>query len=90
MAKTATVAELREANKVVEFAKESSSEGFRFCSIGIDWNTAVLLTVTDASFANVDIDVGSVREPYHSQQGLFHCLASPEVMTDLKCVVHPI
>ena len=90
LSRTATIRELRDANKTVERAMAGAEEGLFFTSSGIDWKTAVLLTVTDASFANVEIGLENRREPLHSQQGMFHFLASPEIVDGMQCTVHPI
>ena len=84
------MAELQEANAVVEHAKTNSEFGPRFSSTGLDWNDMVLCTITDASFANVEVELKSEREPLRSQQGLFHVLASPDVVNGNRFTVHPI
>ena len=80
LSKTATVAELREANKVVDLAKQSSDKGLYSASSALGWSTAVLVTSSDASYVHVSTEVAGSeeREPVHSQQGAFNFLVSPD------------
>ena len=49
---TATLDDLRFANKVLQEAKESSDDGLFFKSGHLNWNKMEMLTITDASFGN--------------------------------------
>ena len=44
------VRDLRECNKVLEFAQNTSEEGIYFASEGIDWDDCVVCSISDAAF----------------------------------------
>ena len=50
MCGTATLDDLRFANKLLQEAKESSDDGLFFKSGIFTWNKMEMLTITDASF----------------------------------------
>ena len=64
----ATVQDLKEANKVVDFALNGIDLKVTFRSGWVDWNDLAIVTFSDASFAN--------EEGFKSQQGRFHYLTS--------------
>ena len=84
------VRDLRECNKVLEYAQSTSDEGIYFSSEGIDWNDCVVCTVTDASFCNETVMVQDVPEPGRSQQGFIVCLAPAGILNMEKATIHPI
>ena len=43
------IKDMRECNKVLEYAVEHSSQGIHFASSGVTWDDAVVCTITDAS-----------------------------------------
>ena len=63
-----TVKDMRQANKILDDALETSSEGLYFSSEGISWQDAVICTITDASFGNEFEEVNGEMEPGRSQQ----------------------
>ncbi len=84
------VKDMRECNKVLEYAQERSHEGIHFSSSGPTWDDAVVCTITDASFCNETILVDGVPEPGRSQQGYIVCLAPADVANLPEAVIHPI
>jgi hypothetical protein len=84
------IKDLRTANKVLEFALGTSEEGLYFKAEGIEWDEAVICTVTDASFANEVEIVNDLEEPGRSQQGYIICLAPADILNRMTAVVHPI
>ena len=58
---TATLDDLRFANKLLQEAKESSDDGLFFKSGLFTWNNMEMLTITDTSFGN--------ESNFHSQKG---------------------
>ena len=63
---TATLDDLRFANKLLQEAKESSDDGLFFKSGLFTWNKMEMLTITDASFGN--------ESNFRSQKGRMTCL----------------
>jgi len=84
------IKDLRECNKVLEYAQETSTQGIYFASNGIVWDEAVVATITDASFCNETVHIDGVPEPGRSQQGYLVCLAPAEVVNMTEAVIHPI
>ena len=84
------VKDLRECNKVLEYAVQHSSQGIHFASSGIDWDDAVVCTITDASFCNESTIVDGVVEDGRSQQGYLICLAPGDIVNRTEAVVHPM
>ena len=81
------VRDLKEANKVVEYALNTADKGIVFRSGILDWNTMVLGNVCDASHANESTDSG---EPHRSQGARMHILATPELKDGSSCHFHLI
>jgi hypothetical protein len=84
------IKDMREANKLLDTALETSSQGIHFASVGIDWDDATVCTITDASFCNESTYVGDVLEGNRSQQGYLVCLAPGDVINAKTCIIHPI
>ena len=63
-----TVQSLKDANQVVELALQGSDFKITFQTDWIDWNDLVVLTFSDASFAN--------EAEFKSQQGRIHSITS--------------
>ena len=84
------VKDLRECNKVLEFAHSLAHEGLYFSSEGLSWDDAVVCTISDASFCNETITVDGVPEPGRSQQGYVICLAPADMANTTEAVIHPI
>ena len=81
---------MRECNKVLEYALNTSDEGIYFASSGITWDDAVICTITDASFCNEAVDVHGATERGRSQQGYVVCLAPGGTVVEKEVVIHPI
>jgi hypothetical protein len=89
------VKDLRQCNKVLEYALETSDRGLHFASEGIDWKDAVVCTIADASFGNESeavklADAGDEMEPGRSQQGYVICLAPADTVNLTVATIHPI
>ena len=86
-----TYADIKECNKVLDFALRTSEDGIFFSSDQrLDWEDMVVCTVTDASFCNESEFVKGVLEPGRSQQGYVICLAQADAVNAKEMVVHPI
>ena len=84
------IKDMRECNKVLEYAQEHSTEGIFFSSEGITWDEAVVCTITDASFCNETVVIDGVSEPGRSQQGYIVCLAPAGMLNLSEAIIHPI
>ena len=67
---TATLDDLRFANKLLQEAKESSDDGLFFKSGLFTWNKMEMLTIADASFGN--------ESNFRSQKGRMTFLTGPD------------
>ena len=67
---SATLDDLRFANKVLQEAKESSDDGLFFKSGHLNWNKMEMLTITDAIFGN--------ESNFRSQKGRMIFLTGPD------------
>ena len=87
-----TVKDMRECNKVLEYAQSTSDEGIHFASVGLNWDDAVVCSVGDASFANETVTVNDQgdQEDDRSQQGYIICLAPAGIVNLTEAIVHPI
>ncbi len=90
-----SVKDLRECNKVLEYALETSDQGIHFASEGLSWDDAVVCTITDASFCNETVVIddgfpGGTMEPGCSQQGYVVCLAPADMVNAKEAIIHPI
>ena len=75
----AEVKHLKDANKIVGEIEANPMAGITFKGKAFDWNKAVLVTISVASFANEKVsivrqDQDAIIEPYHSQMGRLTCL----------------
>jgi hypothetical protein len=77
--KTAKVSTLKIANRTIEHAKKHASTGILYKAGAIDWDTAVVGTISDASHSNETEAVGERTELYRSQGARFVVLASPSL-----------
>ena len=84
------VKDMRDCNKVLEYAQETSSEGIHFSSSGFTWDDAVVCTVADASFCNETVKIDGIDEPGRSQQGYIVCLAPAGIVNLPEAIIHPI
>ena len=77
----AQVKDLKETNQALDMAKEHSGMGLTFRSDAINWSDCVLVTVTDASFAQETIIEPSGREkPQRSQKAYMILLVHPDIL----------
>ena len=64
-----TIADLKEANKVLAYAIATADQGLTFKSGVLDWNNLVSAVVTDASHANEVEELKDGRVEAHRSQG---------------------
>ena len=50
------IKDIRECNEVLEYAQSCSDEGIFFASEGLDWDYAVMCSISDASFCNETVN----------------------------------
>ena len=87
----AKIKDLRECNKVLEYALETSEEGIFYSSELGPWDDTVVTSINDASFGNEEIEVKPGEyEDGRSQQGVFVCLAPADVVNASVTTIHPI
>ena len=87
----ATVAEMRECNRILEHAKQTSDVGIYFSPDGPKWDEAVMVTITDASFCNeAPLDAQGNPEEHRSQQAYLNALGPANTVNAEQIVVHPI
>ena len=84
------VKDMRECNKVLEYAQANSHEGIHFASSGIDWDNSVVCSIADASFCNETVIINGVPEEGRSQQGWIICLAPAGMVNLTEATIHPI
>jgi hypothetical protein len=84
------IKDMKECNKVLEYAHETSTQGIHFASEGISWDDAVVCSISDASFCNETVMVDGVPEPGRSQQGYLVCLGPAGVVNMPEAIIHPI
>ena len=84
------IKDIRDCNKLLEYAQSCSDEGIFFSSEGIDWDDAVLCSISDASFCNEKVIINGVLEDGRSQQGYVCCLAPPGILNMTEATIHPI
>ena len=65
----------------MEQAKEFSETGLYFGSKSLSWETAIVVSVTDASFAQETINEpdGQVK-PHRTQKAFMNLLVNPEIL----------
>jgi hypothetical protein len=80
----AKVRDLKDANKVLEYAIRTADRGLTFRADAIDWNTCVMLVISDASHAQET----EGREEHRSQGGRVIALGSPEAIEGGECRLH--
>lgn len=76
----AFVKDMRECNKVLDYARGTSTEGIHLLSSGISWDDAVVRSIADALFCSETIIIDGVPDPGRSQQGYIICLAPAGVV----------
>ena len=87
----AKVLHLKEANRVLEEAVQTSDSGLVFKGGAVLWDKdMIVLTITDASWAGEDDVVKGNLEPLRSQRARFNGLAGPGFVEGNSDYVHPI
>jgi len=87
----ATGNDLRECNKTLEYALETSTEGIFYSTEMGPWDDSVVCSINDASFGNEEVEVQpGVWEDGGSQQGGSIRLAPADVVNATVTTVHPI
>ena len=76
---TAQVKHLEQCNKVLQDAKATATRGLFFKANAFDFNEALLVTVTDASWANEKKIIDGHIYPRRSQFGRINALGSPDL-----------
>ena len=70
-------------------ALENASNGIYF-SPELDWDNAIMVTVTDASFCNEIEYLKGQKLKYRSQQGYMCVLANPGFLNAETSIIHPM
>eukprot|EP00439_Symbiodinium_sp_Y106_P056887 s1402_g8.t1 len=80
-----TVADLREANKAVDYALATPQRGLVYRSGVLDWDNLIFCVITDASHANehevMTVDKEDSLELHRSQGARLNCLGTPSLMS---------
>ena len=91
------VKDLKEANKVLEYAIETADRGITFKAGAIDWDDMIMCVITDASFAGEKefmkqlLEAGAkLPEEYRSQGGRLNVLATPSLLAGDEGHIHII
>eukprot|EP00439_Symbiodinium_sp_Y106_P059738 s1939_g8.t1 len=88
-----TVADLREANKAVDYALATPQRGLVYRSGVLDWDNLICV-ITDASHTNehevMTVDKEDSLELHRSQGARLHCLGTPGLMSSDEGHVHLI
>ena len=89
-----TVADLREANKAVDYALATPQRGLVYRSGVLDWDNLISCVITDASHANehevMTVDKEDSLELHRSQGARLNCLGTPSLMSSDEGHVHLI
>ena len=90
--KTLALPDLKECNKVVEYAKGTPDKGLTFKSGVLDWKSMCVGTITDASHAEEEewVEATKSLEPYRSQGGRLNILSTMDLVEGEQCYFHPI
>ena len=88
------VADLREANKAVDYALATPDRGLTFRANVLDWDNLISCVITDASHAN-ESQVMKVKgedsvEPYRSQGARLNALGTPSLISSDEGHMHLI
>ena len=79
----ATVQDLKDTNAALEQAHLYSDAGLYFCSASISWDTAMVVTVTDASFAQETVvEANGVEKPHRTQKAFMVLLVDPKITAE--------
>ena len=79
----ATIKDLKETNLAVEQAHEYSKAGLYFSADAISWLTAMVVTASDASFAQETIITPDGKElPHRTQKAFMVLLVDPDILSN--------
>ena len=85
----AKVKDLKETNQTLGFAKENAELGLTYHSGAINWDNAVIVTVTDASFAQeTEHDADGKEKAHRTQKAFMNLLVDPEIMENDSAGCH--
>jgi len=87
---TALVKHLEQCNKVLQEAKATASRGLFFKAGAFNWDDAILVTTTDASWANEKKIIDGHIYPRRSQFGRINAIGSPDLWDGDNGVIHII
>ena len=74
----ATVKDLKKVNEALAQAQAYSHIGLVFRADAIDWNTAIVVSITDASFAQETvIEADGKVKPHRTQKAFMNLLVGP-------------
>ena len=80
---------MKEINQAVEQAHDISGKGICFSSSAISWDTAMVVTVIDASFAQETvIQPDSKEQPHRTQKAFMILLVDPDITSKDKAGCH--
>ena len=82
------VRDLRECNRIVEYAVSTSTRGIYF-SLAFSWDDAVVVTISDASFCQEQEHLDEITQNFKSQQACVTALAAG-ALYDERVLVHPL
>ena len=85
----ACVEDLRECNRIVEYAIYTSTRGIYF-SPDLSWDDAVVVTISDASFCQEQEHVDGITRDFKSQQACITTLALGNALNAERMLVHPL
>ena len=85
----ATVQDLKETNSALTMAKDYSDMGITFRSDAVSWTDMIVVTVTDASFAQeTDVEPSGRVKPHRSQKAFAVLLVHPDIVTKQTAGCH--
>ena len=77
----AKLKDLKETNEILSTAQEYRSDGLVFRSDAISWEDAIVVTITDASFAQETVfEHDGTEKPHRTQKAYMVLLANPEIL----------
>ena len=85
--KNACVRDLRECNKIVEYATSTSTRGIYFSS-DFSWDDAIFVTINGASSCQEQERIDGVTQNFKSQQACITALAFGNALNAEKMLIH--
>jgi hypothetical protein len=85
----ATVKDLKETNAAVDQAHKYADQGLTYNARSISWETAIVVSVTDASFAQETvIEPNGLEKPHRTQKAFMNLLVDPSITTSDTAPCH--